>query len=120
MYHGAPSLNWESGVSLGADAAGEIRVLASGGILADSSVELIVLHYRQRDPAGTFRLQLTPDAAGTFHLSTPTVEPYRIEASTDLREWRTLNADETRRVLQPGGTPFSQAPQRFFRLVLAE
>ena len=117
VYHGAPSLNWEYGVSLGADAAGEIRVLASGGILADSSVERIVLHYRQRDPASAFRLQMVRDAGGTFHLSTPTAEPYRLETSPDLREWAALNAEETQQLLQPGGASFLPAPQRFYRLI---
>ena len=120
VYHGGAGMNWDYGVALGADAAGDIRVLAHTGTFPDSSVELSLLHYRQRDPAGTFRVHLIPDANGTFHLSTPTTESFRLEASTDLQQWTPLTASETQQLLQPGGATFSGVPQRFFRLVGAE
>jgi hypothetical protein len=59
---------------------------------------------------------LVRDTAGTFHLSTPTTEPFLIEASTDLQQWTPLSAGETQQLLQPGGAAFSGTPQRFFRL----
>lgn len=120
VYHGGAGMNWEYGLAVGADAAGDIRVLAYTGTFPDSSVELSLLHYRQRDPASTFRVHLNPDANGTFHLSTPTTESFHIEASTDLQQWTPLTASETQQWLQPGGATFSGAPQRFFRLVGAE
>jgi hypothetical protein len=115
-YHGVNSLTWRYGLALGVDAAGDIRVLATTDYFPDSDIELSLLHYRQRDPAGTFRLQLVRDTAGTFHLSTPTTEPFLIEASTDLQQWTPLSAGETQQLLQPGGAAFSGTPQRFFRL----
>ncbi len=120
VHHGAPSREWEYGVSVASDATGDIHVLASGTVREDSSTQLTLLRYRQRDPAGAFRLKLIPDAAGTFHLSTPTVEPYRIEVSTDMRQWSPLTPGETQRVLQPGGGSFSNGLPCFFRLILAE
>ncbi len=120
VYHSASNMNWEYGLALGADAAGDIRVLATTGYFPDSDIELSLVHYRQRDPAETFRLRLVRDTAGTFHLSTSTTETFRIEASTDLQEWTPLSADETQRLLQAGGTSFSGSPRRFFRLVSAE
>jgi hypothetical protein len=113
VHHGAPSFAWEHGVTLGVDAAGDVRVLGSGGALGDLSVELMVLHYQQRDPASTFRLQVVRDTGGTFHLSTPTLEPFRIEASTNLHDWTALDEDHARRLLQAGGVAFSDGPQRF-------
>jgi hypothetical protein len=120
VYYGAPNQNNEYGLTLGVDAAGDVRVLASGGIGEDGRVELVLLHYEQRDPRSAFRLQLTRDASGTFHLSTPTTEAYHIEASVDLREWTELGAEETQQLLQAGGTSLSAGTQRFFRLVLEE
>ena len=120
IYHTESNLSWTYGIAVGADAAGDIRVLASQGSSSDSYVNLRLLHYRQRDPAGTLRVQLVRGAAGTFHLSTTTAEQFRIEASTDLREWIALDVDETRQLLQPGGTTFSTATQRFFRLITTE
>lgn len=120
IHHTESSLSWGYGIAVGADAAGDIRVLASLGSSSDSYANLRLLHYRQRDPSGTFRVQLLRGAAGTFHLSTPTAEPFRIEASTDLREWSALDPDETRELLQPGGTTFSTTPRRFFRLITTQ
>jgi len=119
VYHGGPNMSWEYGVAVAADAVGDIRVLGIGGVRPDSSVELSLLHYVQADPAGTFRVQLIPDAAGTFHLSAPAGEMFRIETSTDLRAWTALGPEESQRLLQPGGTAFS-SPQRFYRLIRAE
>jgi hypothetical protein len=121
VYHGGPSWSrWESGLAVGVDAAGDIQVLATEAATSDSTADFSVLHYRQRDPAGRFRLQLIADAAGTFHLGVPAGDPFRIEASSDLRNWNALTESETQQLLQPGGAAFSASPQRFFRLVLAE
>jgi hypothetical protein len=120
VYHGGENMSWQSGLAVGVDTTGDIRVLSTGGSDPDGNADFQVLHYRQRDPAGTFRLQLVPDPAGTFHLQTPTAEPFQIESSTDLQNWNALNASETQQLLQPGGTAFSSSIQRFFRLILAE
>jgi hypothetical protein len=120
VYHDEPVASWQYGLAVGADAAGDIRVLATRGTSSDSSAEYSVLHYRQRDPASKLRLQLIPDAAGTFHLSTPADEPFQIEASADLQNWSVLAAGEMQSLLQPGATTFSAWPQRFFRLVRSE
>ncbi len=120
VYHGAPNFAWEYGISLGVDAAGDVHVLGSGSILGDSSVDLLLLHYQQRDPRSTFRLSLVRDAGGTFHLATPATEAFRIESSMDLFHWTALNQDEAQRLLQPGATPFSAGPRRAFRLVFDE
>lgn len=117
VYHSAPGSSWDYGVAVGADAAGDIWVLASVGSPPDSSLDLRLLHYTQADPAGTCRLQLIRDADGTFHLSAPAGQTFGIDTSTDLREWTTLGPEEEQRLRQPGGTAFSQTPQRFFRLV---
>ena len=120
VYHHGPLENWQYGLAVGADAMGDIRVLATADFGTESGANYTVLHYRQRDPEGRFRLQLIPSAGGTFHLSTPTEEPFRIEASTDLQSWNAVSEVETQQLLQPGATSFSGSPQRFFRLVLAE
>jgi hypothetical protein len=120
VYHGGPAQVWEYGAAVGADARGDIRVLAVADTLPGSGVELTLLHYVQADPAGTFRVQVVPDAAGTFHLTAPVGETFQIESSTDLRDWTAVPTNETQRLLQPGGTPFSQTPQRFFRLLRTE
>jgi len=61
------------------------RVLAIENTGPDSSADFSLLHYRQRDPASTFRLQLIANAAGTFHLGVPAEGSFRIEASADLQ-----------------------------------
>ncbi len=119
-YHSSPSLAWEFGITLGLDARGDVRVLANGGILPDSSYGLSLLHYEQRDPAGAFRAQIIRDNGGTFHLATPVTDPFRIEASTDLESWTTLSNAATQQLLQPGVNSFSTTPHRFYRLIFSE
>ena len=118
VYHGGRLSSWENGLAVGADAAGEIRVLAAGDARSNTSADFIVLHYVQRDPAGSFRL--IPEPMGTFHLGVPVGESFQIEASTDLQNWNVLDPGETQQLLQPGGTAFSGPPQRFFRLIFTE
>jgi hypothetical protein len=121
VYHSGPGgENWEYGLAVGVDSAADVRVLTTEGFGSDAGADFSVLHYRQRDPAGAFRVQLIRDGAGTFHLGVPSGEPFQIEASTDLQNWNTLTEQGTQQLLQPGATSFSGSPQRFFRLVLAE
>ena len=96
------------------------RVLAIENTGPDSSADFSLLHYRQRDPASTFRLQLIVDAGGMFHLGMPAKESFRIEASADLQNWGALSEEETQQLLQPGATAFANSPKRFFRLILTE
>jgi hypothetical protein len=112
-------LDWNWGLAVGVDTAGDVRVLVTEGSITDADADFSVLHFRQRHPAGNFRVRLIPGAAGTFHLSVPAGEPFQIEASTDLQNWSVLGAAETQQLLQPGGTAFSGSP-RFFRLISAE
>ena len=109
VYYGATNQNWETAVTLGVDAGGDVHVLGSSASQGDGSVELVLLHYQQRDPRSAFQLQLVRDADGTFHLTTPTKEPYRIEASTDLRDWTVLDADKTTRLFSPALRNFRPA-----------
>jgi hypothetical protein len=122
VYYNAPKPTWQYSLAVGADATGDIRVLAieNTGSDSGSNWDFSVLHYRQRDPESRFRLQLIPSAGGTFHLSTPTEEPFRIEASTDLHSWNAVSKVEKQQLLQPAATSFSGSPQRFFRLILEE
>lgn len=121
VYHSGPGgENWEYGLAVGVDAAADVRVLTTEGFGSDTGADFSVLHYRQRDPAGRFRLQLIPSAGGTFHLGTPNEELFRIEASTDLQDWSVVTESAAQELLQPGATSFSGSPQRFFRLILAE
>ena len=120
VYYNGPQSSWQYGLAVGADAAGDIRVLSIENTGSDSSGDFSLLHYRQRDPASTFRLQLIADAGGTFHLSVPAQESFRIEASADLQNWGVLTEEEKQLLLQPGATSFADAPKRFFRLVFAE
>jgi hypothetical protein len=120
VYHDGSVASWEYGLAVGADAVGDIRVLATVSSGSDSIGDFSLLHYRQADPAGRFRVQLIPDGAGTFHLGTPTEKPFRLEASADLQNWSALTEEETQRLLQPGATSFVRLAQRFFRLVLVE
>jgi hypothetical protein len=122
VYHNGPqfSWQWQYSFAVGADAAGDIRVLATDGNDTDSGSDFSVIHYRQQDPASTFRLQLIPDPGGTFHLSTPAQEPFRIEASADLQSWDLLTEAETQQLLQPGANSFADSPKRFFRLIFTE
>ncbi|HKQ40568.1 MAG TPA: hypothetical protein VJ063_21035, partial [Verrucomicrobiae bacterium] len=96
-------------LAVGADAIGDIRVLARENTGSDFSV----LHYRQRDPASSFRLQLIADAGGTFHLRGLAQESFRIEASADLQSWELLTDQQTQQLLQPGATSFADSPKRF-------
>jgi hypothetical protein len=120
VYYNGPEATWQSGLAVGADAARDIRVLATENTVSDSSADFSLLHCRQRDPASTFRLQLIADAGGTFHLSVLAGESFRIEASVDLQNWGVLTEEETQPLLQPGATSFADAPKRFFRLSFAE
>jgi hypothetical protein len=122
VYYDGPQPSWQYSVAVGADAAGDVRVLAieDTGPNSDSTWDYSLLHYRQRDPASTLRLQLIVDAGGTFHLSTPAQEPFQIEASADLQSWDLLAEEESEQLLQPGATSFSDSPKRVFRLILAE
>ncbi len=118
-YDGSTS-GWEYGVAVGVDADAEIRVLALVDTQSDQSSRFSLIHYRQLDPASTFRLQLIPGPAGTFHLATRTQEPFRIEASADLQSWHLLTEGETQQLLEPGVASFAASPKRFFRLVRTE
>jgi hypothetical protein len=120
VYYDGPQPSWQYSVAVGADATGDVRVLAIDETGSDSSWHYSLLHYRQRDPESTFRLQLIVDAGGTFHLSTPAQEPFRIEASPDLQTWSLLAEQETQQLLQPGAVSFADFPKRFFRLILTE
>jgi len=121
VYHDGPGIeSWDYGIALGADASGDIRVLASEGFGSGSSADFSVVQYRQRDPASTFRVQLIRDGAGTYHLGVPAGETLQIEASTDLQNWSAVTESEAQQLLQPGGMSFSSSSQRFFRLVLTE
>jgi hypothetical protein len=111
--------SWDYGLGVGADAAGDIRVLASEGFGSGSSADFSVVQYRQRDPGSTFRVQLVPDGGGTFHLGAPVGESFQIEASADLQNWSALSESERQQLLQPGGGFFGSS-QRFFRLVFTE
>lgn len=108
------------GHAVGIDTAGDVRVLATEGTGSGESADFSVLHYRQRDPAGTFRLQLVADTGGTFHLAVTTEESFRIQASADLQNWDILSEEETQQLLQAGATSFADAPKRFFRLIFNE
>jgi hypothetical protein len=119
-YHNGPMDSWQYSFAVGADAAGDIRVLVMEDTQSDQRSEFSMLHYRQLDPASTFRLELIPDAGGTFHLATPNQEPFRIQASADLQTWDLLTEQETQQFLQPGATSFADVPKRFFRLLLTE
>lgn len=120
VYYGSYPWEWSSSFALGLDAVGDVRVLASKGYGSDSGTDFSVLHYRQRHPAGNFRVRLVPDAAGTFHIGVPEGESFQIEASTDLQNWTVLGAAETQQLLRPGGTAFSGSTRRFFRLQSVE
>jgi hypothetical protein len=117
VYYNGTQSSWQEGLAVGADAAGDIRVLAIESTGSDSSGDFSLLHYRQRDPASTFRLRLIADAGGTFHLGVLAQEPFQIQASTDLQNWDVLTEEETQQLLQPGATSFGDAPKRFFRLI---
>ena len=117
VYYNEPVSSGQYGQAVGVDSVGDIRVLATANTRSDTSEDFSVLHYRQRDPASTFRVQLIPDAGGTFHLGSPSGVPFQIEASPDLRHWSMLTEPETAQLLQPGATAFSGSPQRFFRLI---
>ena len=67
VYYNGPQGSWQHGLAVGVDAAGDVRVLAIENTWPDSSADYSLLHYRQRDPASTFRLQLIADPGGTFH-----------------------------------------------------
>ena len=120
VSHGHAPWQWNYGMALGVDTVGDVRVLVTEGSGSEAGADFSVLHYRQRHPAGNFRVRLIPGASGTFHLSVPDDEPFQIEASTDLQNWTVLGAAETQQLLQPGGTTFSGSPRRFFRLVSTE
>jgi len=123
VYYDGPQPNWQYSVAVGVDAAGDVRVLAiedTTGSDSSSDYNYSLLHYRQRDPESTFRLQLILDAGGKFHLSTPAQQPFRIETSADLQTWDLLTEQQTQQLLQPGATSFADEPKRFFRLILAE
>jgi len=120
IYYNATESSWQYGLAVGADAAGDILVLTTVDFGSEAGADFALLHYRQRDPAGKFRLRLVPDAGGSFHLGTPTEEPFRIEASTDLQSWSVLTEVEKQQLLQPEATSFTGSPQRFYRLVLVE
>jgi hypothetical protein len=117
VHYNGPISSWLFGLAVGADATGDIRVLATRSTGTDSNAEFSLLHYRQRDPMGKFRLQLLSDGGGSFHLATPTAEPFQIEASENLQDWTALSEAETQQLLQPGATSFSSAPRRFYRLM---
>jgi hypothetical protein len=107
------------GLGVGVDAVGDVRMLVKHSL--DYLSQYTLIHYRQRDPANTLRrLQLIADPGGTFHLSVPTQEPFRIEASADLQTWDLLSEAETQQLLQPGAISFADLPKRFFRLVFTE
>jgi hypothetical protein len=121
VYYGGSQGSWQYGLAVGADAAGDIRVLATEDTVSDSIGDFSLLHYRQRDPAGLFRLRLIADAGGAFHLGGPAGGPFfRIEASADLQNWAVLTEEETQRLLQPGAAAFADSPKRFFRLISTE
>jgi hypothetical protein len=120
VSYGSYPSEWSSGLALGLDAIGDVRVLVTEGFGSEAGADFSVLHYRQRHPAGNFRVRLVPDAAGTFHIGVPEGESFQIEASTDLQNWTVLGAAETQQLLQPGGTAFSGSPRQFFRLLSAE
>ena len=120
VHYDGGKLSWQYSLAIGADAAGNIRVLALEETQSDQSSVFSLLHYRQLDPASTFHLQLIPDPGGKFHLATPTQEPYRIQASADLQNWDTLTEAETQQLLQPGANSFAELTKRFFRLILIE
>ena len=120
VYDSGPEPGWPTGLAVGVDAVGDVRVLTSDGTYSESNVDFRLLHYRQRDPASTFRLHLIPDGGGTFHLGTLAQEPFRIQASADLQTWSLLTEQETQQLLQPGATAFANFQKRFFRLVLTD
>jgi len=123
VYYDGPKPSWQYSLAVGVDASGDVRVLTiedTTGSDSSADYDYSLLHYRQRDPESTFRLQLIPDAGGTFHLSTPAQQPFRIEASADLQTWDVLSEEETQQLLQPGATPFADSPKRFFRLILTD
>jgi hypothetical protein len=120
VYHGGRGELWETGLALGTDAAGDVRVLASESNRSDAGADFSVLHYRQRDPAAILRVRVILDAAGTFHLGTPAGISFQIEDSTDLQNWSVIEAADSERLMQPGATPFGESPRRFFRLISTE
>lgn len=122
VYHGGIySESWEYGLEVGVDAAGDVRVLTSENTGTDIGADFSVLHYRQRDPAGLFRVQIIPGPNGTFHLGVPAAgQAFQIESSADLQNWSVLTETERQQLLQPGGGTLSGLPQRFFRLTFPE
>ena len=120
VYYSGPEKQWPSVLAIGVDVIGDVRVLATDGSGSGSNVDFSLLHYRQRDPASTYRLRLIRDAGGTFHLATPAQDSFCIEASADLQSWDLLTEEQMQQLLQPGATSFANSPERFFRLIFVE